>query len=151
MSKAFTKEDVEPAQRSGRVRTASGLPPGATNYITAAGARRLQQELENLRTSGEGNQAQIDELAQILASVTVVELPAEDDGTVCFGATVTLRDVAGAVETYRIVGVDELRFEPQGVSWISPLGKTLLAAKLGDRITLEGGRSARIERVDCSA
>ncbi len=150
MSKAFTKEDVEPPERSGRVRAASGLPPGAVNYITAAGARRLQQELDAHRRSGAGVHAQIDELAQILASVTIVALPEEDDGTVCFGATVTLRDQAGAVETYRIVGVDELRFEPQGVSWISRLGKTLLAAKRGDRITLDDGRSARIESVDCS-
>ena len=150
MSKAFTKEDVEPPERSGRVRAASGLPPGAVNYITAAGARRLQQELDARRRSGAGDQAKTDELAQILASVTIVELPEEDDGTVCLGGTVTLRDKAGAVETYRIVGVDELRFEPQGLSWISPLGKTLLAAKRGDRITLEDGRSAKIESVDCS-
>jgi transcription elongation GreA/GreB family factor len=150
MSKAFTKEDVEPPERSGRVRAPSGLPPGAVNYITAAGATRLQQELESLRRSGEGKQAQIDELTQILASVTVVERPEEDDGTVCFGAIVELRDAGGVVETYRIVGLDELRFEPRGLSWISPLGKTLLAAKRGDRITLEDGRSAKIESVDCS-
>ena len=150
MSKAFTKEDVEPPERSGRMRAASGLPPGALNYITVAGARRLQQELEVARRSGEGDRARIDELAQILASATIVELPAEDDGTVCFGATVTLRDAGGALETYRVVGVDELRFEPHGVSWISPLGKTLLAAKLGDRVTLDDGRAAKIERVDCS-
>ena len=150
MSKAFTKEDVEPPERSGRVRTASGLPPGAINYITAKGAARLRQELAELRRGGADDRAQIDELEQILASVTIVDLPEEDDGTVCFGATVALRDSAGSVETYRIVGVDELRFEPQGLSWISPLGKTLLAARRGDRITLPDGRIAKIESVDCS-
>jgi hypothetical protein len=35
MSRAFIKEDVDPPERSGRKRSASGLPPGATNYITA--------------------------------------------------------------------------------------------------------------------
>src|SRR5205814_5816772 len=37
MSRAFVKEDVDPPERSGRKRSASGLPPGATNYITARG------------------------------------------------------------------------------------------------------------------
>jgi len=36
----FIKEDVDLPERSGRKRSASGLPPGATNYITARGAKR---------------------------------------------------------------------------------------------------------------
>src|SRR4051794_10555261 len=32
MSRAFIREDVDPPERSGRLRSASGLPPGATNY-----------------------------------------------------------------------------------------------------------------------
>jgi hypothetical protein len=38
MSRAFVKEDVDLPERSGRKRSASGLPPGATNYISARGA-----------------------------------------------------------------------------------------------------------------
>jgi hypothetical protein len=34
VSRAFIKEDVDLPERSGRKRSASGLPPGATNYIT---------------------------------------------------------------------------------------------------------------------
>ena len=44
MSRAFVKEDVDLPERSGRKRSASGLPPGATNYITARGAKRLRDE-----------------------------------------------------------------------------------------------------------
>ena len=47
MSRAFVKEDVDPPERSGRKRSASGLPPGATNYITARGAKRLREELKS--------------------------------------------------------------------------------------------------------
>ena len=151
MSKAFTKEDVEPPERSGRVRTASGLPPGAVNYITPEGASRLRDERAKLRQAGGDSRARVEELEGILASVTIVETSGADDGTVAFGATVCLRDSAGTLENVRIVGVDELAFEPQGVSWISPLGKALLAAKRGDRVTLDDGRSATLERVDCSA
>jgi hypothetical protein len=51
MSRAFVKEDVDPPERSGRKRSASGLPPGATNYITARGAKRLRDELQKLRAA----------------------------------------------------------------------------------------------------
>jgi hypothetical protein len=46
MSKAFVKEDIDLPERSGRKRSASGLPPGGINYITARGAKRLPDELQ---------------------------------------------------------------------------------------------------------
>ena len=49
--RAFVKEDVDLPERSGRKRSASGLPPGATNYITARGAKRLRDELQKLRVA----------------------------------------------------------------------------------------------------
>jgi hypothetical protein len=51
MSRAFIKEDVDPLERSGRKRLASRLPPGATNYITGRGARRVRGELNKLRAA----------------------------------------------------------------------------------------------------
>jgi hypothetical protein len=51
MSRAFVKEGVNLPERSGRKRSASGLPPGATNYITARGAKRLRAELWKLRAA----------------------------------------------------------------------------------------------------
>ena len=113
MSRAFIKEDVDPPERSGRKRSASGLPPGATNYITAGGAKRLRDELQKLRA-----------------------------------ATVTVKDKEGATETYTVVGVDELDLEPDAVSWISPLGKALLAADMGNWIKLDDGRSAKIVKIE---
>src|SRR6266540_3013137 len=101
MSRAFVKEDVDLPERSGRKRSASGLPPGATNYITARGAKRLRDELQKLRA-------------------------------------------ANAVSER----VTELDLEPDAVSWISPIGKALLAADMGDRITLEDGRTAKIVKIE---
>jgi hypothetical protein len=49
MSRAFVKEDIDLPERSGWKRSASGLPPGGINYITARGAKRLPEELQNLR------------------------------------------------------------------------------------------------------
>ena len=147
MSRAFVKEDIDPPERSGRKRSASGLPPGATNYITARGAKRLRDELQKLRAANAVSE-RATELEQILASVHVVDPPDAPSNSVTFGATVTVKDKKGATETLTIVGVDELNFERDAVSWISPLGKALLAADMGDWITLEHGRAAKIVKID---
>jgi transcription elongation factor GreB len=143
MSRAFVKEDVDPPERSGRKRSASGLPPGATNYITARGAKPLRDELQKLRVANATSE-RVAELEQILASVHVVDPPDPASNSVAFGATVTVKDKKGRTETYTIVGVDELDLEPDAVSWISPIGKALLAADMGDWITLQDGRTAKI-------
>jgi transcription elongation factor GreB len=146
MSRAFVKEDVDLPERSGRKRSASGLPPGATNYITARGAKRLRDELQKLRAANAGER--VIELEQILASVHVVDPPDAPSHSVMFGATVTVKDKKGATETFTIVGVDELNFERDAISWISPLGKALLAADMGDWIKLDDGRSAKIVGIE---
>ena len=87
------------------------------------------------------------ELEQILASVHVVDPPDEPSNSVGFGATVTVKDKKGRTETYTMVGVDELDLEPDAVSWISPVGKALLAADMGDWIKLDDGRSAKIVKI----
>ena len=147
MSRAFIKEDVDPPERSGRKRSASGLPPGATNYITARGAKRLRDELQKLRVTNAGRE-RIGELEHILASVHVVDPPDPASNSVAFGATVTIKDKKGLTETYTVVGVDELDLEPGAVSWISLIGKALLAADMGDSIGLADGRTAKIVKIE---
>ena len=147
MSRAFIKEDVDLPERSGRKRSASGLPPGATNYITARGAKRLRDELRELRAANATSERVI-ELDRILASVHVVDALDTPSNSVTFGATVTVKDKKGATETFTIVGVDELDFAREAVSWISPIGKALLNADMGNWITLEDGRSAKIVKIE---
>src|SRR5947208_15516821 len=147
MSRAFVKEDVDLPERSGRKRSASGLPPGATNYITARGAKRLRDELQKLRAANAVSE-RVTELDQILASVHVVDPPDAPSNSVTFGATVTVQVNEGGTEPLTIVGVDELNFERDAVSWISPLGKALLAADMGDWIKLDDGRSAKIVKIE---
>jgi transcription elongation GreA/GreB family factor len=147
VSRAFIKEDVDPPERSGRKRSASGLPPGATNYITARGAKHLRDELQKLRAAN-ANSKRVAELEQILASIHVVDPPDPASNSVAFGATVTVEDKKGRTEAYIVVGVDELDLEPDAVSWISPIGKALLAADMADWITLEDGRTAKIVKIE---
>jgi transcription elongation GreA/GreB family factor len=141
------REDVDPPERSGRKRAPSGLPPGAVNYITARGAVRLRAELTRLRAAGD-NAESIATLEQILDSIEIIDPPDAPSQSVSFGRTVTVSDKDGKTETYTVVGVDELDFVPNAVSWISPIGKVLLASELGDRITLEDGRSAKIVKIE---
>ena len=147
MSRAFVKEDVDLPERSGRKRSPSGLPPGAINYITARGAKHLRDELQNLRAANASSES-VAELEQILASVQVVDPPDPASNSVTFGATVTVKDKKGRTETYTIVGVDELGLERDAVSWISPIGKALLAADMGNWVTLEDRRAAKIVKIE---
>jgi transcription elongation factor GreB len=51
-----------------------------------------------------------------------------------FGATVVVREESGGESTYRIVGVDETDFDRGWVSWLSPIAKALMNARLGERV-----------------
>jgi transcription elongation factor GreB len=144
MSKAFTREsddlpDPPPAARAFSV-------PGGKNYLTPAGAQRLQEELERLLQSGSSPvateakrehqilQQRILQLQQSLAVAVIVPPPAPPWEQVFFGATVTLRDALGEESQYRIVGIDETDLDRNWVSWLSPIARALLKARLGQHI-----------------
>jgi transcription elongation factor GreB len=134
------------------------LPPGTRNYLTAGGAQGLREELNRLvnierpplAASADDADAsrrlqsvdeRIDHLQQSLGSAVVVNPPAVPDDQVRFGATVTVRNKRGQESGYRIVGVDETDIDRDWVSWLSPIAKALLNARVGQlvRIKLPGG------------
>lgn len=55
---------------------------------------------------------------------------------VFFGATVTYVDSAGLERTVTILGIDEADSAQAQVSWISPIARTLLKARVGDELKL---------------
>ena len=55
---------------------------------------------------------------------------------VFFGATVTYADEAGEDITVTILGIDEVDPLQHEVSWISPVAKALLGARVGDEVRL---------------
>lgn len=158
MSRAFVRESDDLPERPALARRASPLPPGAQNYITPDGARRFREELERLvqterprlaaandpdakRRLQEVNQ-RIDQLQQCLESAVVAPAPAERD-RVQFGATVTVRERDGAEMRYRIVGVDETDIGRGWVSWLSPIAKALLNARLGRQVRFKSPSGER--------
>jgi transcription elongation factor GreB len=155
MSKAFTKEDD-----AGDVlvpRRVSPLPPGARNYLTRGGAARLRAELARLveeerpallaatgETGMRGAEAKerlahveerIAYLQESLRTAEIAAPPPEPHDVVRFGATVTVRNPRGEELTYRIVGVDEADHARDEVSWLAPIARALLNARLGQRVS----------------
>jgi transcription elongation factor GreB len=153
MSKAFTRESDDAPELPVRRRLSSPLPPGAKNYLTAGGAKRLREELDaliNIERSRlaalPGDEARrelqsiddrIEHLQESLHTAVIVPPPATNDDRVRFGATVTVRNRRGEESRYRIVGVDETDVDRDWISWLSPLGKALLNAPIGQRVRLK--------------
>jgi transcription elongation factor GreB len=136
------------------------------NYVTREGARRLQEELANLRSSqrpkivqevadaaaqgdrsenaeyiyGKRKLREIDRrihwLTKRLESATVVEPRTDGVDAVFFGAYVEVEDEDGSRAAYRIVGEDEIDLEKGHISWRSPLGRSLLKKRSGDTVVL---------------
>ena len=55
---------------------------------------------------------------------------------VFFGATVTYADARGEERTITILGIDEADSLQGQVSWISPIARALLKARVGDEVRL---------------
>ena len=56
---------------------------------------------------------------------------------VFFGATVTYSDAVGLEKTITILGVDEADSSASQVSWVSPIARTLLKARVGDVLKMK--------------
>jgi transcription elongation GreA/GreB family factor len=141
MSRAFVKE-------SDRIEPLPEIPLSEhPNHTTPAGLLRQQQRLAVLRAGADENAVLEDEAAQQaaaremrwlearIASAIVVDPAGQPADRVAFGATVDVIDEHGVEATYRIVGEDETDAEHGSVSWLSPLARAVLGAKVGDEVT----------------
>src|SRR6476620_2309320 len=54
-----------------------------------------------------------------------------------FGATVRYANAAGAERVVSIVGADEVDLNRNHISWVSPLGRTLMKSAAGDSVVLQ--------------
>ena len=77
----------------------------------------------------------------------------QDADQVFFGATVTYCATSGAdngkEETVTIIGVDEVDLDEGHVSWVSPIAKALIKARIGDCVRIQTPKGpAEIEILD---
>ncbi|MGH9324568.1 MAG: GreA/GreB family elongation factor [Vicinamibacteria bacterium] len=144
MSKAFTKESEGGPFDDAHLELKDPLPAGVKNYVTPEGASALREELSRLEHQlrpkskrVEGLDRKIQFLRDRVANMVVVDPGSQDKDSVRFGAFVTVADSEGNEKDYHIVGVDESD-PPRGkISWISPIAKALISARVGDVVTLE--------------
>ena len=68
---------------------------------------------------------------------------------VFFGATVSYVNARGEENTVTIVGIDELDMKRGYITWISPLARALMKARIGDAVVLRApGGTEELEIVD---
>lgn len=147
MSRAFVKEnDLEHAGTDLPERPQSAHP----NYVTPGGliqlqteSARLEQERLTLAPRKEDpiirqRMAMIDRDLRYIQGRLERAIPVDPAGqatdTVLFGAVVNLDDEHGDSHTYMIVGEDEADISQNKVSWVSPLARALIGAKVGDSV-----------------
>jgi transcription elongation factor GreB len=146
--------------------------PGS-QFITAAGAARLKNELDELwkverprvtqavseaaaqgdrsenaeYTYGKKRLREIDRrvrfLRKRLDGMTIVDKPPSDRSRVFFGAWVTLEDEDGKQVRHRIVGPDEFDLNPNYISMDAPLARALMRKALDDEVCVELPGGAR--------
>ena len=81
-------------------------------------------------------EGRIQELEAKVGAAEVIEPPRGGD-RITFGSTVRLEDETGKAIRYWIVGSDEAEPTRGRISILSPLARTLIGKKLGDRVTAQ--------------
>lgn len=151
MSKAFVKDDA-PAEEL--VIPRRDLTDGAENHMTLSGYEAFKAEYALLSADKAADPLRLQVVKAALESANVID-PAQQKGErVLFGATVTVRDEDDAERVYQIVGVDETDAAAGKVSWMSPIGKALLQARVGDAVTLRTPQKVEeleIEKIEFKA
>jgi len=141
--------------------------PKGSAYITAEGAKALQEELHQLwkierpkvthdvhEAAKNGDRSEngdyiygkkrlreIDSrvrfLTKRLEELTIVDHPPSDQNKIYFGAWITLEDNDGKEIVYRIVGPDEFNIKASSISMDSPLARCMLGKRLDDSFEFE--------------
>jgi len=147
MSRAFVKDADDNA--------GDALPDIAVsehpNYVTPSGLARLRERLDTVQARRDELKADEPELAQQgelaalerelrwlktrVASAIEIDLTQQPRDRVAFGAGVTVDSDEEGEHSYRIVGEDEADAEHGLVSYVSPLARALIGARVGDEVT----------------
>ncbi len=147
MSRAFVKEnDLEHTGTDLPERPQSEHP----NYVTPAGLTQLQQQATQLELDRQQLAPRKDDpvarqrLAMVerdlryvqgrLERAIPVDPTEQSTDSILFGAIVNLEDENGDHHEYAIVGEDEADISQNKVSWVSPLARALIGAKVGDTV-----------------
>lgn len=76
-------------------------------------------------------------LQKRIEAAEVIDPKSLKSDKVIFGATVTIENEDGNLNTYQIVGEDELDIKQNKISWKSPVARALLGKKLDDEVKIQ--------------
>jgi transcription elongation GreA/GreB family factor len=140
MSRAFVREsDQDAAAETLPERIVSPHP----NFVTLRGLKQIDEQMRSLEAERQAARSDADtsRLARVArdlrywsqrrAAARMIE-PAAQPDTVRFGVEVRLRLQDGSERTFRLVGEDEADPARGLISWVSPLGATLMGHEPGD-------------------
>jgi transcription elongation GreA/GreB family factor len=148
VSRAFVNEDLQSEAQSELPERPQSEHP---NYVTPQGLAALERRHANLvaersALSDDGDalrhkaaMSRIDRNARYLAvridRAILVHPDAQPRDEVAFGASVRVCDSNGEEHTFAIVGEDEADAGLGKVSWVSPLAKALMGARIEETVT----------------
>ena len=140
MSRGFVKEGDQ--EEVPMILPRAFLPSGVTNYVTPEGLRLLQDEMKSLKeewTAAGSNyvtknylDAKMRLLSERISSAVVIDTTKANPDVVSFGMYVRYND-----KTIRIVGVDEADASKGLISFLSPIAKSLIGKKKGDKFEIK--------------
>jgi transcription elongation GreA/GreB family factor len=149
MSRAFVKENDDAVE----VLPERPISPHP-NYVTPSGMAGIEREMARLSAemrAAAGNRDAVARIGRDLrywqarrASAELVPTPS-DHSEVRFGSRVTLRDAAGRLRKWHIVGEDEADPGAGALSYVSPLARSLTGKGLGDEVITPAGMVEIVE------
>jgi len=90
----------------------------------------------------------IEELESIIKHYSIIKRPAKkDQELVCIGANLKLKDNSGKDAVFTIVGTLEANPFNGLISNESPAGMAFIGKKVGDTVTINGGPSYKITKI----
>jgi len=146
LSRAFVKESDDPGELPERA--VSPHP----NLVTPRGRDAIETRIQQLTAERQAALSAEDSALRARverdlrywnarrASARVVEACAATD-RVRFGMRVTLQSRAGTRSAFRLVGEDEADAARGLISWVSPLGQSLLGKEQGEGVPFQGGEA----------
>lgn len=161
MSRGFVKEDDQ--EEIPMVPQRAYLPDGVPNFVTPTGMDQLlaeKQELigekDSLGGTNENEKrialnfinAKLQLLNNRISDARIINLKEQPQNEIRFGALVTLKKEGSAdIQTFRIVGVDEADISKGKISFISPVAKSLINKKPGDKVVLNRAKEAIVYEI----
>lgn len=151
MSRGFVKEDDQ--EEIPIVPQRAYLPDGVTNFVTRVGMNQLldekqmlTNEKEDLINASENEKritlnyinAKLQLLNNRIAEARIIDLNSQPQNEIRFGALVTLKSKSpDIVQIFQIVGVDEADISKGKISFISPVARSLINKKIGEKVVLK--------------